>query len=726
MNRSMFLVLSALFISTAVSADIQMSPTLPNGSQGSVTLNWQKFNEIWTQLDKQQKRIHDLEHPDSSAPVPFTITKAAYRGTVAAKKVEMQGIFEIDVFDRKNWVKIPFMPSSVAIQNVLLDGAPVGVLQENNSHELLLKNPGRHILSVRFSLQAPENDQAPQLHLDIASTPMTVLAMTFPQKGLNITVEPSRGTETRSSGSATTITAAVPPTGAIDLRWQKAVTDESSGPTKIYMESENLLTLSEGTAHARWTLNYNILHRPTRDLRVLIPEGWTILGATGEGLGEWKMIDSAQGPTLDLELAYARKGPVQIAIEAERAVGDKEDVLEAPRLRPVGVERESGTLGLEAKGSVELGTQDPTGLTPIDPQELPATLWQAATQPILFAFRYTKPYSLSISVKRHPDVAVLTTTIDNANAVTLMTSRGQMMTRVRYDVRNHLKQYLAIRLPPGAQLWSAFVAGEPVKPTRFDNGSYRIPLAKSQISGNGMQGFPVEIGYYLPETDFWMGGYRSAIFPVPDAPISRAFWSMYLPDRYRFLHFGGDMEKGEPLSPLNAVIGASSNLREEMGVRKAESAQAKEKPGLQRLAMKMGIIAKSMPESPSVNAGAVNAVERQSQMEDEVLENKPQPLTEGVFPIAFDVPTTGQLFHFGQVMLVGQSPRVTMFFLQTRLIEAVQWLLFTSLLGVLYRRRLFIRRLYRAAATRIHPLLWIQIVCSTFKHGRFHASETGV
>src|SRR4029077_3183974 len=103
--------------------------------------------------------------------------------------------------------------------------------------------------------------------------------------------------------------------------------------------------------------------------------------------------------------------------------------------------------GIEAKGAVELAIQTADALQSIDPRELPGGIWQSATQPILFAFRYTKPYALALSVKRHPETPVLTTTVDDANAITVLTARGQLINRIRYTVRNQLKQYLAVKLP---------------------------------------------------------------------------------------------------------------------------------------------------------------------------------------------------------------------------------------------------------------------------------------
>ena len=43
----------------------------------------------------------------------------------------------------------------------------------------------------------------------------------------------------------------------------------------------------------------------------------------------------------------------------------------------------------------------------------------------------------------------------------------------------------------------------------------------------------------------------------------------------------------------------------------------------------------------------------------------------GIFPIAFELPASGQLFNFGQIMVVGEDPQVTLFFLHARILQAL-------------------------------------------------------
>lgn len=683
MNRLLFILSFAVtLLQIPLLAD---TAKLSDGSSGEVTLNWQKFQEMWDSMQSMTKRIHDLEKPEILPPVPYTMTKAAYRGYVGEKKTRVEAVFEMDVYDPKNWVKVPFLPSGLAITEATMDGAPAGVLQENGYHHILLKKPGRHVLHVQFAVRSPKPEEAPQINFPINQTPMTLVAFEFPKSKLDVAIEPAEGVEiSETENHHTLVTAALPPTSNVSIHWQKALPEENAGPAKVYVDSQNLITVSEGTLRSTWLLNYSILRRGVRELRLQVPEAWNILSVNAEGMQEWKMLDTAHGPVLAVQFAYAKKGNVGVSLQMERAFGDKEEVFDLPRLRAIDIEREQGTVGIEAKGAVELAVQSNQGLQPMDPKELPSGIWQSASQPILFAFRYTKPFTLAMDVQRHPETPVLTTTIDAANAVSVLTSRGQLITKIRYQVRNQLKQYLSLRLPKDAALWSAFVSGQPVKPMLAQDGSFRIPLAKSQMDAQGQQGFPVEIIYYRTQPKFLPMGARAMKLPMPDAPVSRMAWSLYMPEKYRFPYFGGDMEKGAQASAWNAITGSAYMDREELGEKVGNKKENR------RLAKDMKSLLGRLSKAKAANMGEADEIMAQKQQEvasSLFQANTDVPMSPGIFPVAFELPATGQLFNFGQIMVVGQDPELTFVFFHERILHTLIILILLGIAVAMYRQR---------------------------------------
>jgi hypothetical protein len=660
---------------------------------GEVTLGWQKFNELWDRMHNLEHQVETLQHPTETPapPYPFALTKAAYRGDVGAKQVVLTGLFELEVFEPKQWVKVPFLPMTLAVMEASLDGHAISLVEENGFHTLAIHGAGRHSLRVKFALKAPPAEDAPRFSFPVPRTPMTVVSLDFSQPHLDVDFEPSQGVESVTQAGHTRVTAAIPPTSQISVHWQKALVEEVTGPSKVYLDTAGLLTISEGSVRALWTLHYNILHRGIRELRLRVPTDWNILSVTGEGIQEWKVQTEGKTPMLIAQLGFIKKGDLDLAITAEKGLSEKDTMLTVPHLEPVDVEREQGALAVEIRGPIDVQVQDAQGLNLIDPKELPPVLWQAASQPILFAFRYTRPHSLSLAMQRHPEAPVLTTVIDDANAVTVYSSRGPAMTKIRYQVRNHLKQYLTIALPATAELWSAFVSDQPVKPMRLDDGRFRIPLAKSALETQGDQGFPVEITYYLPKGRFFPLARKTAVFPIPDAPVSRLLWSVYIPERYRPVYFGGDLEKGDTASGFSPLLGGKvmrvSGLRDEKSLNRLRGDVT------QLASVAYDEMKSPTPVSESTNARSGIAY-KQIELLDSLNKEKDASHVAGVLPVAFEIPTTGQLFHFAQTMVVDEQPALSFIYVHESLVHLVQFLLVGILIAVGYWRRRELRTAY--------------------------------
>lgn len=301
----------------------------PNGhvadGSGEVTLGWQKFNQLWDRMHMLEHQVETLngKPPAPAPPTPYALTRAAYKGEVGAKQIRMTGLFELEVFEPKEWVRLPFLPESLAVSEATLDGQPVSLIEENGFHTLPLHGAGRHTLHVQFSLKAPPAEEAPRFEFPVPRTPMTVLSLTFDQPHLEVAMEPSQGVESVTVNGHTRVTAAIPPTSAINVHWQKAATEEVTGPGKLYLDTAGLMTISEGSVHALWTLHYSILHRGVRELRLNVPANWNILSVTGEGVQEWKVEQEGKTPILVTQLGFAKKGDLDLVVQAETGLGIK-------------------------------------------------------------------------------------------------------------------------------------------------------------------------------------------------------------------------------------------------------------------------------------------------------------------------------------------------------------------------------------------------------------------
>jgi hypothetical protein len=240
---------------------------------------------------------------------------------------------------------------------------------------------------------------------------------------------------------------------------------------------------------------------------------------------------------------FGVKGNYALNLTYERKIGEGSGVAEIPQVQAVGVEREKGYFGLAAATNVELAIDKIDHASLVDVNELPSSIWGSSASPVLLAFKYlSHPFSVSVDVTKHEELPVLVAAIDSVNGVTLLTDEGKSLTKVVYQVRNNVKQFVRLDLPKQAVLWSVFVSGRPVKPAKDKNDSIMIPLEKSQLSGENLTQFPVEIVYLDVLAKMGFVGSERLQLPKADIPISELSWVVYLPKQYEYFRFRGDVK----------------------------------------------------------------------------------------------------------------------------------------------------------------------------------------
>ena len=140
---------------------------------------------------------------------------------------------------------------------------------------------------------------------------------------------------------------------------------------------------------------------------------------------------------------------------------------------------------------------------------------------------------------------LLPASVNLAHHVTVLAADGSWREQVSYHLRNRVRQFLAVRLPPDSQVLSLFVKGVPARPVQLANatGQILIPLPKTT---EGDVSFEVHLvlagqlpGGPLPRE--WALWRRQIEIPVPSVispeenreygiPVAQATWTVYAPE----------------------------------------------------------------------------------------------------------------------------------------------------------------------------------------------------
>jgi hypothetical protein len=200
------------------------------------------------------------------------------------------------------------------------------------------------------------------------------------------------------------------------------------------------------------------------------------------------------------------------------------------------VERETGGVAVEVLGAGEIKDRKPHGLEEAEAAEL-GRLISSRQSPSLLAFRLLPGdgksiRTLALDVARYTPQAVLTANIEEAEYNALIAADGKVLVQSRFAVRNNQRNFLKLNLPPTAELWSASVAGRPIRPGRAPDGSLLLPLQKSR-SGGDAPPFIVEVSYLDRATPWTDRGHGRVSLVAVDLPISKSHLLLHHPPLFR-------------------------------------------------------------------------------------------------------------------------------------------------------------------------------------------------
>ncbi|MCK4492238.1 MAG: hypothetical protein KAU03_06415 [Candidatus Altiarchaeales archaeon] len=478
-------------------------------------------------------------------PVDYIISGADYKGVVKEETASISVIYDLEVL-RDGWVEIPLLSSDVALENARLDGKKVSLLAKDGRHELIINISGKHKLEIDFLVKVSSSVDSSNLRFNIPQTSVSKIRAEIPKTDIGVSIESSFSAETTERNGRTYVSATLTSTDLLSMKWSRkiVVPEPESLEPKVYAEVFTLLSVGEGIISGDTTIHYSIVQAGTAHFILSLPVDVDVLDVSGNKLKDWRVKESKGRKILDVYLNSEVQGTYQLSIRYEKTLQGTSAVSEIPEIQVLGVEREKGYLGVEARTNVEITVADVSGANKIDVKELPHQIIGRTQRPILFAYKYPKHhYTIVLDIKKHEEIAVLSATIDSASLITLVVGDGKSITKGTYYVKNNRKQFLELELPPNSRIWSTFVSGSPVKPAKSEEGTILIPLSKSTGGSESKISFPVEV-VYATEIPY-MGYFGTSVFMLPkaDIQISQLNMVLYLPEEYDFLRFDGNMKK---------------------------------------------------------------------------------------------------------------------------------------------------------------------------------------
>jgi hypothetical protein len=433
-------------------------------------------------------------------------------------------------------VRLP-LPDGLMVRDAQLDGKPVNLATRPKEKgpggfDLLLSKPGRSVLTLKIVARVTTVAGTDILHLPVSNSAVSHATIELLRQGVDVRVtggllldhtEAATGSRWKANGKGGE---------PLTFAWRRRVDDaRANQPLRLRGAVTQLIGLGEDATQINAEVQLEVMQGLAQEAVVQLPAQFTVNQVNGAMVADWDVSNRE----LKVSFIEAVATTVRFTLTGELQL-PRAGQLDVPLIRLPLAERETGGVAVEVLGAGEIKERRANGLEEAEAGEL-GQLIASRPSPSLIAFRMLpaegqSPRTLSLNVARYTPQAVLAANVDEAEYNALIAADGKMLVQSRFAVRNNQRNFLKLNLPPTAVLWSAMVAGRPIRPGRGADGSLLLPLEKSR-SGEEAPAFVVEISY-LDRAPSWSdkGRTRLALVSV-DLPISKSRLLVHHPPLFR-------------------------------------------------------------------------------------------------------------------------------------------------------------------------------------------------
>ncbi|HEX6716383.1 MAG TPA: hypothetical protein VF088_04695 [Pyrinomonadaceae bacterium] len=496
------------------------------------------------------------EPEPAAPPVEATLSRIDYTLKIDGDLATGEAQLTVDVI-KNGWVRVA-MPDGLMVRDAKLDSRPVNLAMNSTDKgpgraDLLLSKTGRSVLTMQIVAPVTTVAGTDILHLPVSNSAVSHATVELLRQGVDVRISGGLLLEHLETATGSRWVANGRGSEPLTFAWRRKVDDtRASQPLRFRGSITQLVGLGEDATQVNAEVQVEVVQGLANEVRVQLPEQLTVNQVSGAMVADWDVSNN------ELKVSFIE--PVQttarFTLSGELRL-PRAGKLDIPLIRLPNAERETGGVAVEVLGAGEIKERQPNGLEDAEAGEL-GQLISSRQSPSLIAFRLQpadgkSTRTLSLDVARYTPQAVLTANVEEAEYNTLIAADGKMLVQSRFAVRNNQRNFLKLTLPPTAVLWSASVAGRPIRPGRAPDGSLLLPLEKTR-SGEEAPAFVVEVSY-LDRTASWTDrGHARVSLVAVDLPISKSHLSLYHPPLFRVTPVPGTFRTGTYVQPESSAL----------------------------------------------------------------------------------------------------------------------------------------------------------------------------
>lgn len=528
-------VLSVLSIAVGFVAAV----VIPHNFKAVLAQEASTHSPGWVVISVDQYReLHAKAYPSEAAVEPpsvdATLTRVDYDLQINGEAGIGQASLTVDVL-KDGWVRVP-IPAGLLVRQAQLDGKPLslevsGGGKNDGQVSALLSHPGRFVLLLDIAVPVASAQASENISLPATESGITRATVQLARPEVDVTVGGGMLTDKSEQNRTSKWTAYGHGIEPLSFTWRRKIEDHRSTlPLRQRGSLTEMVSLGEDSTTIAAEVSLEIIQGSAQAAKIQLGDNININQVSGTTVSDWEV----KGSELIVKFLEPVEQSARFVVNCETHL-PRDGQIAVPVFHLENTERETGGIAVEVLGAGEIKDAKSQGIEEADATDL-GEMVASRQSPSLAAYRFrntdTTARALSVNVARYSQQAVLMANIEEARYRGLFSNDGKTLVQARYAVRNNQRNFLKVTLPSGASIWSAALAGKPVRPGQAEDGSLLLPLEKAR-GGEDAPEFVVELVYFARSSKWEDKGKFAIPLPTLDLPISRTGFLIYYPPLFK-------------------------------------------------------------------------------------------------------------------------------------------------------------------------------------------------
>ncbi len=387
------------------------------------------------------------------APAGYVLESGVAKGEVEGEVASLTIAVRVRLL-QDGWVEVPLLSGNLAVTTAKVEGGErqkVFLRRRGKTLSLVANHRGTVTVTLVVASRVSVAEGQRRVRLPLVQGVAASTELTLPAANVAFSTSPQMDASQKElADGRTAVTLYGAPAASVELTWSTQPRLADLEPL-VFVAHRAHAEIGRGAFRITSTLDYTVLQGTVQELALDMPKEASLLSVTGDGIERWDTTPTG----LTVRLAERIKRDYRLKVVTEAPLTKLPADLPIPLVGARAVQREKGTVSLEAQKGIKVEPGQSKGVRQMDVAELGAHIGaQRRQMPSLpsapdLAFRFLRR-PVEIRVRAAPVEPKVTARV--LSAVVASQETLHTVNTILYDIREAGVFRFRLRIPEGSKL----------------------------------------------------------------------------------------------------------------------------------------------------------------------------------------------------------------------------------------------------------------------------------